>query len=77
MTRRAVVFQLFALIYLQRLAVPVGGLAISVPLVATAAALAGLAATRRLTLSRTRLGLFAAMGALAALSQMHQAREAA
>ena len=69
MTRRALVFQLFVLIYLQRLAVPVGGLAISLPLIATGAALAALAATRRLTFSRTRLGLYAVMGASAALSQ--------
>ena len=69
MTRQALVFQLFALIYLQRLAVPVGGLAISLPLIATGAALAALAATRRLTFSRARLGLYAVMGASAALSQ--------
>lgn len=69
MTRGAVVFQLFALVYLQRLAVPVGGMAISLPLVATAGALAALAATRRLTFSRTRLVLFAVMGASAALAQ--------
>ena len=68
-TRQALVFQLFVLIYLQRLAVPVGGLAISLPLIATGAALAALAATRRLTFSRTRLVLFAVMGASAALSQ--------
>ena len=39
------------------------------PLVATGLALLALAATRRLTFSRTRLVLFAAMGACAALSQ--------
>ena len=69
MTRQAVVFQLFVLIYLQRLAIPIGGAAISVPLVATGAALTALAASRRLTFSRTRLVLFAVMGALAALAQ--------
>jgi hypothetical protein len=68
-TRRALVVQLFALIYLQRVAVPVGGLMISVPLIATAGALAGLAVLRRLTFSRTRLVLFAVMGAAAASSQ--------
>jgi hypothetical protein len=68
-TQGAVVFQLFVLIYLQRLALPLCGLAISVPVIATAAAVAALAAVRRLTFSRTRLGLYAAMGALAALSQ--------
>ena len=69
MTRRALILQLFALVYLQRLALPLGGLMISLPLIATAAALAGLAAVRRLTFSRTRLVLFAAMGAAAAASQ--------
>ena len=69
MTRRALILQLFALVYLQRLALPLGGLMISLPLIATAAALAGLAAVRRLTFSRTRLVFFAAMGAAAAASQ--------
>lgn len=75
MTRRAVLFQLFVLIYLQRLALPLGGLAISLPLVASCAALAALAATRHLAFSRTRLMLFALMGALAALSQAVAAGE--
>jgi hypothetical protein len=69
MTARALIFQLFVLIYFQRLAIPVGAAAFSVPLVATGLALVALAATRRLTFSRTRLLLFAAMGAGAAMSQ--------
>ncbi|HET9068881.1 MAG TPA: hypothetical protein VFN28_09565 [Amaricoccus sp.] len=69
MTRLALLLQLFALVYLQRLAVPAGGLMLSLPLFATAAALAALAAAGRLTFSRTRLLLFAAMGAAAAFSQ--------
>ena len=69
MTARAVAVQFFVLIYFQRLAIPVGPLAISVPLVATVLALLALAAARRLTFSRTRLVLFAVMAAWAALSQ--------
>jgi hypothetical protein len=68
-TARAVALQFFVLIYFQRLAIPVGPLAISVPLVATVLALLALAAARRLTFSRTRLVLFAVMAACAALSQ--------